>query len=101
MMGKQDIIEVRKGAEKVRIAFFVESYPHASYTWLKDDKELMPDNPLYKFRLNVPNDTDMRVLRLIDIKEEHAGNYTLVGRQFDMVVKKSVQVIVFGKLKVF
>ncbi len=96
-MNRIDRIEVRKGTEKVRIAYILKSYPQATYTWLKDDKEILQANPLYKFRSPNQLDSDMAVLKLIDVKEEHSGKYTLVGRLGDLVTSKSMEVVVFGK----
>lgn len=96
---KDTRVEIRKGADKERLAFFIQAYPSAHYTWLKDNKEIRTDNPLYKFRSDF--DSDVAVLRLLNIREEHAGRYTLMGRSGSVVVKETVEIVVLGKCLIF
>ncbi|XP_071951646.1 vascular endothelial growth factor receptor 1-like [Antedon mediterranea] len=93
-MRQNNPLTVLKGQDRFRISFITESYPAANYQWYKDGVLITPkDIKMYQPR----EQTDIRRLLIRNVKEEHRGQYMLVGKNAYACVNKTFDLEVLVK----
>ncbi|XP_071504273.1 vascular endothelial growth factor receptor 1-like [Diadema antillarum] len=90
---KGRVLHLVKGQERDKIMVLLRYFPVAEFTWFKDGEEL--DGLInQRRRIRGRIQQDLALVRLTDIGEDHAGNYTLIGDNGDVQESITIQVIV-------